>query len=339
MRINNIIKYRSVWMGLAIIWIVTYHSSLIISNSLLSFIKKIGYGGVDIFIFASGIGCYYSLNKNYDINEFIKRRFKKLMPTYWCFLIYFIMFKVMSSHMPISAIIGNVLCIQSFTTRGNSFNWYICAIWLFYLLAPYLYNYTNKIKSNIGFFIFVFILILFSVPFFKAFDLLMMITRLPLFFIGMYVAKSSSQKDYILSKKSIIISIILLIIGIITLKIFYLKYPYYLRNYGMYWYPYILITPGLCIVISLICYLIDNKIIGKYIVKFLNFVGSNTFELYLTHILVFMIVKYMRAKKIIELNNNKLWVIAIIVSIIAAVALKYFTKLLVYLYEKIKLGN
>ena len=73
MKINGIIKYRSVWMAIAILWVILFHATVTIDNTALSFIKEIGYGGVDIFFFASGLGCFYSLSKNSNINEFLKR--------------------------------------------------------------------------------------------------------------------------------------------------------------------------------------------------------------------------------------------------------------------------
>ena len=38
---------------------------------------------------------------------------------------------------------------------------------------------------------------------------------------------------------------------------------------------------------------------------------------------------------IIKSNSNILWLISIMISIVCAILLKYYTKLLVYLYEKI----
>ena len=66
------IKYRSVWMGIAIIWIVFYHYSLCPDIAFIREIINNGYGGVDIFVFASGLGCYYSLKKESDSYMFLK---------------------------------------------------------------------------------------------------------------------------------------------------------------------------------------------------------------------------------------------------------------------------
>lgn len=86
--IVSILQYRNVWMGLAILWIVFFHSGLEIL--VLHFVKMSGYGGVDIFVFSSGIGCFYSLDKDQDAERFMIRRIKKSFQliTFFVFLDY-----------------------------------------------------------------------------------------------------------------------------------------------------------------------------------------------------------------------------------------------------------
>ena len=56
LRYRNITKYRSVWMALAALWILYYHSSLPPKyySSFLGYVRFFGFSGVDIFVFASG---------------------------------------------------------------------------------------------------------------------------------------------------------------------------------------------------------------------------------------------------------------------------------------------
>lgn len=78
-------KYRSELMGLSILWVVLFHSSIDLNFFPFSEIKSIGYGGVDIFLLVSGIGIYKSLEKN-SISRFIKNRAKKIVPIWWTYL-------------------------------------------------------------------------------------------------------------------------------------------------------------------------------------------------------------------------------------------------------------
>ena len=80
---KKILSYRSVWMALAALWVVYHHISLTPPCAFLQFLKSCGAGGVDIFVFASGLGCYHSLKKNPDTLIFIKKRLIKIVPAYY----------------------------------------------------------------------------------------------------------------------------------------------------------------------------------------------------------------------------------------------------------------
>ena len=54
-------SYRGALMGVAIIWVMLYHLGDI-DVSVISVIFGVGYGGVDIFLFLSGFGLYFSFS-------------------------------------------------------------------------------------------------------------------------------------------------------------------------------------------------------------------------------------------------------------------------------------
>ena len=80
-------QYRSCIMAVAIIFIVLFHSAIEGNNSVTRFLVQVGYGGVDIFFFLSGIGIWYSIEKNNDKLSFYKRRLQRLLPAYVPFII------------------------------------------------------------------------------------------------------------------------------------------------------------------------------------------------------------------------------------------------------------
>ena len=57
-------SYRGALMGIAIIWVMLYHLGNI-DVSVISVIFGVGYGGVDIFLFLSGFGLYFSMSKSW----------------------------------------------------------------------------------------------------------------------------------------------------------------------------------------------------------------------------------------------------------------------------------
>ena len=79
---NLMSRYRTHLMGLAMLWVIFFHSSIIIHNPIIDFVKSIGYGGVDIFLMLSGLGLYYSYRKCSNPVSFYKRRVFRILPTY-----------------------------------------------------------------------------------------------------------------------------------------------------------------------------------------------------------------------------------------------------------------
>ncbi len=139
------------------VWILLYHSSLRFSFAPFMMFKNIGYGGVDICFLTSGIGCYYSLNKNPDIFAFFKRRFLRIGPTYLCYIFLWFIYKGITGTLNVQMMIGNIFGIQNFTGLGNAFDWYISALLLFYLLTPALKSFVDK--ANIQYAIVGFVLL------------------------------------------------------------------------------------------------------------------------------------------------------------------------------------
>ena len=128
MSTKNILKHRDLWMGIAMLWIIWYHTNLKAPFVPLEHLRILGYGGVDICLFASGAGCYLSLCRDPDPGRFMKRRISRLFPTYLLFITIWILFGFLTGTMPMSAALGNLLGVQCFTGHGYYFNWYISAI-------------------------------------------------------------------------------------------------------------------------------------------------------------------------------------------------------------------
>lgn len=286
MKIERIFNYRNVWMGLAALWIIWFHSGILLPSEALNYIKSLGYGGVDIFLFASGVGCYYSLNKESDSIHFLKRRFMRIMPTYWCVIVVWLLYKTQTQGMPFTAVVGNLLCIQTFTGQGYEFEWYTGTICLFYVLAPLLAQIVDRIRNWKQCAIVVLFLVLFSIPFWGSLDLIIVITRIPVFFLGMYFAKLGRQGGC-LSGKMLLILITLMFIGIGLLLYFGTYFKDYLWWWGLDWYPFILIVPGLCVTISYIMEKLGDNLIKKGMETILGFIGKHSFEIYLVQLFIF----------------------------------------------------
>jgi peptidoglycan/LPS O-acetylase OafA/YrhL len=80
---------------------------------------------------------------------------------------------------------------------------------------------------------------------------------------------------------------------------------------ALLWYPFIIITPGLCLAISLLCRILEKIRPGKFAVKLLDRLGTKTFSVYLVHILVLDIFANMLVAKGIcaDTNWNRLFLV------------------------------
>ena len=249
-------KYRMELMGLAILWVVWFHSSLYVKvfdirilNKGLEFIKSTGYGGVDIFLLLSGMGIYNSLNRN-SISVFFKNRLKRILPTWWsCLLLYVVLgVSVLGISYSKKSILGFALFTGFWIDMPNQGNWYVYAVMFFYLISPVLFSLIkdskNKTKTC---FIMIFVSLAISFTFFGLFKLIVF-SRIPIYILGMYV--TANLQKHSMNKKTWICCFAALVIGITVLYVLHMLFSDFLWSYGLWWYPFILIAPSLSLVVA-----------------------------------------------------------------------------------------
>lgn len=326
---QKILKYRSVWMGLAILWVMLFHSGLRFSGSIpdvLNMIvvkaKTFGYGGVDIFMFASGIGCFYSLSADNDIIEFIKRRAVRILPTYEIFILVWIIAHEILGSMPFPAVIGNIFCVQNFTGNSNDFNWYVSAMWLMYFSAPFFFGFIDREgRRRIELAALLCALLLVSFAFWNSKVFIITVSRVPLFYMGMLFAKDTRKRNITAGKVCFLT--VLMVLGIAAELLCHRFLNAYLWNYGLWWYPFILITPGLCVLISLLSDLLCRTKAGKFAVGLLGKIGEHSFEIYLIHIFLFECITDLVEKGYLP-GRSLVWLISFAAVLILAAAFKWF---------------
>lgn len=323
-KMNQLLRYRNVWLGVSMLWIVLYHSGLHVPSALFVYPKRWGYGGVDICLFASGIGCYFSLAKDPDILRFLKRRVQRLAPTYLCFMIFWTVYRQMTAPMPLQAVIGNFLGIQTLTGVGHDFNWYISALVLFYLAAPYLKQLADRLSRLWQQLLLMGILLLMSIPFWGSVNDLVIISRFPVYYAGFLFAKYCASNG-VLHNKHIMLSAVALIVGILCLYITGKLDPEVITPYGLPWYLFLWITPSLCTMISLCAMAMEKSRIGQKLLRLLEVIGINSFELYLVHIPLFEVLKKICDTGVLTFSPNLIWVATIPVIAFGCFLLKKIT--------------
>jgi len=314
-------KYRTELMGVSILWVLWFHSNLELNffpmntvNRFFVFLKSIGYGGVDIFLLLSGMGVYNSLSKN-DLSVYIKNRLKRIIPTWWIgySVITLANIKLFSvSYSPIE-IIGGMTLTGFLTQLPNQGNWYVSFIVLLYFVAPIFHSiYKDGKNKSLVCILLVILSLVITVPFWGN-SRLIGISRIPIFVIGMYI---SANRDYLkLNFVSYMVFIVLLIVGSVIL-IKCLNCETQIRwDYALWWYPFILITPVLSLMLALVFDLVRNL---KTVLWLFRICGTSSLEI----LIVSDFFIYNLGKIIgIDAQNRKFILATIILSIIMGVLL------------------
>lgn len=104
LHLSDISKYRSELMGWAIVWIMMLHFTFTQINPL-GFLAQYGFAGVDIFMMVSGLGLFFSIDKNKSIGRYYKRRILRIFPTYYILGVFVSFFYLKTLYFPICSVI------------------------------------------------------------------------------------------------------------------------------------------------------------------------------------------------------------------------------------------
>lgn len=276
---RNISMYRDELKGLAILWVVLFHAQLGLSGILYD-VQKIGYGGVDIFFFLTGFGLYYSLNQSSDLKGYYARRMHRIMPAYLPFCILWLCVMLpkfeLGTAQSIRIITGNLLMIGFFAGVPKMINWYISALIVALVLAPVIFAFLKGAKNS-RFTLVMLLAVAFGIGLcFVGSEQYMAVSRLPIFILGMWFAMPV-QKEYKRHKASLG-CLAALALGIALVMICFDRYPELLIDYGMYWHPFVLIAPALCIGMSKV---FDRAEKYKRFFAPLRALGKASFEIFL----------------------------------------------------------
>ena len=326
MKYSDLFKYRSVWMGFAISWIFFYHMGFDITIPVISQFKQIGYAGCDIFLFASGLGIYYSLDNNDDVLDYIKKRITRLMPMVWIMLAAWLPFKFYIGEMTWYGAIGNVFGIQYFVDSTYDFNWYIPVTILCYVLAPFLKKLIDSYKTWFGKLLTLIILIGISYAFYNEAYMMLGMCRVGAFFLGMWFGQMGKRGKSI-SVLSMVMWIILIPVGVFAIIYSNLELGFLGWHLATHWLPFIIAIPGICIAISLLSMLFDKSKATSYLVKFGSFLGNHSLEIYLSHATLVMVFRDYMVRENPELNTSTNWWIVVGVSIVLAFLLYWVDRL------------
>lgn len=136
--LQNISRYRGELMGAAMLFVILFHVGLPREDAFYG-LRRIGNIGVDMFLFLSGVGLWFSWTKRPSLKHFFTRRYLRIYPAW---LIIACLFYIPDFLGPrqfstnIIDLLGDVLINWDFWLHDELSFWYIPATMMLYLFAP-----------------------------------------------------------------------------------------------------------------------------------------------------------------------------------------------------------
>ena len=294
--------HRAELMGIAIIWVCLFHSKVSIPQSPFFYpirvLKETGYAGVDIFLFLSGFGLMHGmLQRKYSLWEFYRRRLVRVLPAYWLIVSLVILADLVQG--------GRVSCLDAllklstlgFWANAARFDWYIPSLLALYAGFPLLFraygmrgNKTTLTALLAGIALSICCVLIPS----RLNYLLIFVSRIPVFVIGAYLGYLCSTAHPELGRRQLLFHLFCMLSGFTTLLLAFLAFsPKERWDYGVWWYPFILITVPACLLLSMgLAKLGASSSAALRKVKwFVEFCGEHSLEVYLLHCAVLIIGK------------------------------------------------
>ena len=306
-------KNKKVIMSFSALMIIIFHLWINITKPntniylIETYLRYIGYIGVDIFFFLSA----YSLAKNEIDNylNFIFKRFKKIYLKFIIFGVIAFFFNKWSFLKLLKIIFG----IEFLTKGGGSFLWFIPAIMIIYVFLPLYKKLDNKYKIITPIItIITYLILVITLSINKKITLLIFINRIPIILLGYYFSKLKIFEK--LQKNNLLYYCVALCLTIFGL--FFNYYLYFNHFYLSYFQDifYVLSIPLIIGVILLLDKIKSNKLF--------NYLGSITLEVYAIQ----MIFGYYLTGKLVKIVSNSF--LTNIISIVIVILIASFFNLI-----------
>ena len=249
MMFQNLKQNRSLIMGLAIFWVAFYHIPWIDRAPWLDFLHNIGYIGVDIFLFLSGMGVCHSVRSR-GREGYLIQRARRILPGLMPVVLIWSVAMLCIGMMNIEEFFGSVTLLGWWFGQSKQLNWYFSAVWMFYLLGAGLYKPVVKGKHPV--------LVVLLVSWLSCLAMILSpyhyhaecFTRVPIFLIGMLLGRLELRGN---TNERLLRGVLY---GLLPLGLFLTVMTFHSwgEDWGLYaglwWYPFLLVVPGLVFLVS-----------------------------------------------------------------------------------------
>ena len=285
----DISRYRGELMGAAMLFIILFHVQLPRSDMFFG-LRRMGNIGVDLFLFLSGIGLWFSWMKDREGENlrqktvgFYLRRLLRIYPTWLVMASLFYVGDFMGAgkySKNLADLLGDVLVNWDFWLHDELTFWYIPATMMLYLLAP---PYMELIRRHPVYRWLPVVMVMWCVivqwvtPIHQAVGHIEIFwSRVPIFFIGINMSEAVRSKQSVDGQA---IWLILLIFGVALSASIFLEQV----RHGQF--P-LFVERMLYIPLTVTTVLLLNAVFRhtpQWFNRALSFVGAVSLEIYLIH--------------------------------------------------------
>ncbi len=234
---------RSLIMGFAIFYVAFYHIPWIDRAPWIDFLHDIGYLGVDVFLFLSGMGLCHSVKKR-GREGYLRQRCKRIFPGLMPFLVLWSLVMLGLHVLSFKEFFGSVTLLGWWFGQKKQLNWYFSAVWFFYFLGALLYRPVVEGKKPLLWVVFVswlsFIAQWLSPYHYHA----EAFTRVPVFLAGMLLGRMELRGETG-GKWLRVVLYGAIPVGLFLTCMTWSSWGETWGTYlGLWWYPFLLVVPG-----------------------------------------------------------------------------------------------
>ena len=297
---------RNVIFGIATLWIGLFHSDNLTmaqytDNQFLidafRFFKGTGNVGVDMFLFLSGIGLFFSFSKDSRVLTFWKKRLMRVLPTAFVIATFYFSFRYVNGRF--TSGLTFYLSRMTFTYffwKGERVFWFISLILLLYLVFPIFYKIIEKWRVW-GMLALVALCLVFNFTL-RAVkpgmysNVEIAFCRVPVFIIGIWAGKFVMEKKEISRKW--LWAFLAVAVGMLTFMYFYTDFvKLFVPDYSkavetmyIWMYRYAACPLGISLVVldSFVCTSLRKRGRCNLLRNFFEFVGMYSMEYYMIYL-------------------------------------------------------
>lgn len=296
---------RKCLMGLAIIFVIVCHFVVVVDYDILR--PLVFFGGVDIFMFLSGVGIVYSYNNN-NLKVFEKKRIIRLYPAFFIFAVLTTLLRAIESNeFIVSDLFYNITTLSYYGLGTKQVDWYLSTFIPLSIISPLFIELIKKYgeKFVILSYLLSYIVVYFiqdpAYNYYSAF-----VVRLPLYLLGISLSLNKKITHWYLF-------LFMFMIGIVESKFLGLLF---------------LLKASICVPgLYVLRYIIERT--PKVIISKLDWLSKYTLELYISNMLCILLCHFAsnHAAKIV-IYFGALIILAVIVYFINSTIAKYLKRFL-----------